>query len=96
MKRKRFTTSRKKFTSGRAVKIARKDAALSRINEHAAGIDIGAPEPFRSSASSILRHTRSRVRRIHPRPVCDRRLAQGVRGEVSGYGINRRLLGASL
>lgn len=46
MKRKRITTGRKKFTSGRAVKIARKDAALSRINEHAAGIDIGAQSHF--------------------------------------------------
>lgn len=46
MKRKRITTGRKKFKSGRAVKIARKDAALSRINEHAAGIDIGAQSHF--------------------------------------------------
>ena len=46
MKRKRITTGRKKFTSGRAVKIARKDPALSRINEHAAGIDIGAQSHF--------------------------------------------------
>src|SRR5260370_40888187 len=41
MKSKRFSSG-KKFTSGRAVKVARRDAALSRINEHAAGIDIGA------------------------------------------------------
>jgi transposase len=46
MKRKRITTRRKKFKSGRAVKIARKDPALSRINEHAAGIDIGAQSHF--------------------------------------------------
>ena len=45
MKSKRFS-SRKKFTSGRAVKVARKDPALSRINEHAAGIDIGAQSHF--------------------------------------------------
>ena len=45
MKSKRFS-SRKKFTSGRAVKVARRDAALSRINEHAAGIDIGAQSHF--------------------------------------------------
>ncbi len=46
MKRKRITTGKKRFTSGRAVKVARKDPALSRINEHAAGIDIGAMSHF--------------------------------------------------
>jgi transposase len=45
VKSKRFS-SRKKFISGRAVRVARKDPALSRINEHAAGIDIGAQSHF--------------------------------------------------
>ena len=46
MKRKRFSIEKKNFKSGRVVKVARKDPALSRINEHAAGIDIGAESHF--------------------------------------------------
>jgi hypothetical protein len=97
MKRKRITTGRKKFTSGRAVKIARKDPSLSRINEHAAGIDIGAQSHFvavpPASCTTPVREFGVFTRDLY---VCDCRLAQRVRGEVSCNGINRGLLGATL
>jgi transposase len=46
MKGKRFCSGKKKLSSGRIVKIARKDSDLSRINEHAAGVDIGSERHF--------------------------------------------------
>jgi hypothetical protein len=46
LKSKRFSSGRKKFSSGRVVKVARKESELTRINEHAAGIDIGSTSHF--------------------------------------------------
>ena len=46
MKGKRFSSRKKKISSGRIVKVARKDSDLSRINEYAAGIDIGSTSHF--------------------------------------------------
>ncbi len=46
MKGKRFPSRKKKFASGRIVKVARIDTELSRLNEHAAGIDIGSTSHF--------------------------------------------------
>jgi transposase len=46
MKGKRFSSRRKKLVSSRVIKVARKDNSLSRINEQAAGIDIGSTSHF--------------------------------------------------
>jgi len=46
MKGKRPSSRQKKFTSGRAVKVARKQATLTQVNQHAAGIDIGSTSHF--------------------------------------------------
>lgn len=46
MKRKRFSSRKSKFASGRVVKVARKEAELTRINKQAAGIDIGSQSLF--------------------------------------------------
>ena len=46
MKGKRFPSRKKEFASGRIVKVARTDTELSRLNEHAAGIDIGSTSHF--------------------------------------------------
>lgn len=46
MKARRFSPHKKKFSSGRVIKVARKDPELTRINEHAAGIDIGSESHF--------------------------------------------------
>lgn len=46
MKNKHFSSRKKKSHSGRVVKVAHKDSELTRINEHAAGIDIGSTSHF--------------------------------------------------
>ncbi len=46
MKGKRSSSGKKKFPSGRIVKVTGKDSGLARINEHAAGIDIGSTSHF--------------------------------------------------
>jgi transposase len=46
MKGKRLSSRKKKSHSGRVIKVARKDSQLTRINEHAAGIDIGSESHF--------------------------------------------------
>lgn len=46
MKAKRFSARKKNFSSGRVINVARKDSQLTRINEHAAGIDIGSESHF--------------------------------------------------
>src|SRR5215218_6983102 len=46
MKNKRFSSRKKRSDSGHVVKVARKEPELTRINEHAAGIDIGSESHF--------------------------------------------------
>src|SRR5579871_3009431 len=46
VKSKRSSSRQKKVTSGRVVKVARKQATLTQVNEHAAGIDIGSVSHF--------------------------------------------------
>jgi transposase len=46
VKGKRLSSRKKKSLSGRVIKVARKDSDLTRINEHAAGIDIGSESHF--------------------------------------------------
>lgn len=46
MKGKRFSARKNKSLSGRVIKVARKECELTRINEHAAGIDIGSTSHF--------------------------------------------------
>lgn len=46
MKGKRLSSRKKKSYSGRVIKVGRKDSELARINEHAAGIDIGSSSHF--------------------------------------------------
>jgi transposase len=46
MKGKPLSSRKNKSLSGRVVKVARKDTELTRINEHAAGIDIGSTSHF--------------------------------------------------
>ena len=46
MKGKRLSAHKKKSLSGRVIKVSRKDAELTRINEQAAGIDIGSTGHF--------------------------------------------------
>src|SRR5882672_187050 len=46
MKSKRSSSRQKKISSGRVVKVARQDAKLTQVNEHAAGIDIGSSSHF--------------------------------------------------
>ena len=46
MKGKPLSSRKKKTPSGRVVKVSNKDARLTRINEHAAGIDIGSESHF--------------------------------------------------
>jgi transposase len=46
MKGKRLSSRKTKAPSGRVVKVSNKDAKLTRINEHAAGIDIGSESHF--------------------------------------------------
>jgi transposase len=46
MKGKRLSSRKKKAPSGRVIKVSNKDAQLTRINEHAAGIDIGSESHF--------------------------------------------------
>lgn len=46
MKTKRSPSRQKKFKSGRFVQVARKDNELTRINHHAAGIDVGSRSHF--------------------------------------------------
>lgn len=46
MKSKRFSSRKKNSPSGRVVKVTNKEGQLTRINEHAAGIDIGSESHF--------------------------------------------------
>ena len=46
MKAKHLSSRKNKSLSGRIIKVARKDSELTRINEHASGIDIGSESHF--------------------------------------------------
>ncbi len=46
MKRKRFGSSKKQAGKGRAIKVTRKMANLERVNDYAAGVDIGSESHF--------------------------------------------------
>ncbi|HXG94797.1 MAG TPA: hypothetical protein VNN73_20835 [Blastocatellia bacterium] len=46
MKAKRLFARKHKSHSGRVIKVARKETDLTRINEHASGIDIGSESHF--------------------------------------------------
>ncbi len=46
MKGKRLSSRKNKSGSGRVVKVSNRDSQLTRINEHAAGIDIGSTSHF--------------------------------------------------
>ena len=95
MKSKRSSSRKKKFPSGRVVKVARKDTELTRINEHAAGIDIGSSSHFvavpPTSCPDPVREFSVFTNDLYAIADWLRR----VRRQHRRYGINRGLLGAA-